>query len=333
MTAEFTAQQERAIGARDVSVALAAGAGCGKTFVLTERFLACLDPQRPGGPLRLDQLTAITFTERAAREMRERIRKTCLERLKSAAEKHVQHWLRTLRDLDTARISTIHAFCGAMLRAHAVEARLDPHFQVLDATAAQTVLFELIDEKLRERLAHGDEAVIDLVVKFGLDGLREMASRLLHERQQIDWDAWREETPEQLLARWEKFWREVALPRVLGNVADSPDAAAILNVLSREMPTNAVMCERCEALLDRLPRVKEASDPAAALEECARRRSCKAAAERRLGRARRPIRNSRRRLKGSALRSTRSVSKRRLISSSPCPRLKRRSRCWMSPAA
>ena len=62
------------------------------------------------------------------------------------------------------------------------------------------------------------------------------------------------ETPEQLLARWEKFWREVALPRVLGNVADSPDAAAILNVLSREMPTNAVMCERCEALLDRLPR-------------------------------------------------------------------------------
>ena len=61
---EFTDQQFEAINAK-VSVALAAGAGCGKTFVLTERFLACLDPRRPGGPFRLDQLTAITFTERA----------------------------------------------------------------------------------------------------------------------------------------------------------------------------------------------------------------------------------------------------------------------------
>ena len=94
MTAEFTSQQANAIAARDVSIALAAGAGCGKTFVLTERFLACLDPERRGGPLRLDQLTAITFTERAAREMRERIRKTCLQRLEAAPEKHVEHWLR-----------------------------------------------------------------------------------------------------------------------------------------------------------------------------------------------------------------------------------------------
>ena len=78
----------------------------------------------------------------------------------------------------------------------------------------QTLLFELIDEQLRERLADGDEAVIDLVVKFGLDGLREMASRLLDQRQQIDWDAWREETPERLLARWEKFWREWRSPRI-----------------------------------------------------------------------------------------------------------------------
>ena len=78
--------------------------------------------------------------------MRERIRKTCLQRLKAAPEKHVEHWLRTLRDLDAARISTIYSFCGALLRAHAVEARLDPHFAVLDATAAETLLFELIDQ-------------------------------------------------------------------------------------------------------------------------------------------------------------------------------------------
>ncbi|MGA2258709.1 MAG: UvrD-helicase domain-containing protein, partial [Thermoguttaceae bacterium] len=160
----LTAQQERAITARDVSIALAAGAGCGKTFVLTQRFLSCLDPDRPGGPLRLDQLTAITFTERAAREMRQRIRAACTQRLLDAAEEHVNYWLRTVRELDSARIATIHSFCGTLLRSHAVEARLDPHFRVLDATATPTLLYELIDEQLRQRLAVGDEAVIELVV-------------------------------------------------------------------------------------------------------------------------------------------------------------------------
>jgi ATP-dependent helicase/nuclease subunit A len=262
--AKLTEQQERAITA-EVSVALAAGAGCGKTFVLTERFLACLDPQRPGGPLRLDQLTAITFTERAAREMRQRIRNACLERLKAAPEEHVSHWLRTLRDLDSARISTIHSFCGTLLRAHAVEARLDPHFQVLDATAAQTILFELIDEQLRDRLAGRDETVINLVVKFGLDRLREMAGRLLDDRQEIDWEYWRGETPGQLLARWENFWRTDTLPRVLAMVGKSLPAAAILDLLSRETPSHAVMRERCELLRDRLPKLGEAKDPATAL--------------------------------------------------------------------
>ena len=263
---EFTDQQFEAINAK-VSVALAAGAGCGKTFVLTERFLACLDPRRPGGALRLDQLTAITFTERAAREMRQRIRSACLERLKSAPEQHAGHWLRTLRDLDSARISTIHSFCGTLLRAHAVEARLDPHFQVLDATAAETILFELIDEQLRDRLVEGDEAVINLAVKFGLDRLREMAGRLLHDRQEIDWEYWRGETPGQLLARWENFWRTDTLPRVLATVGKSRAAVTILELLGRETPSHAVMLERCKLLRDRLPKLGEAKDPAAALAE------------------------------------------------------------------
>ncbi len=264
--ADLTKQQERAI-TTNVSVALAAGAGCGKTFVLTERFLACLDPRRPGGPLRLDQLTAITFTERAAREMRQRIRSACLERLKAAPDEHAGHWLRTLRDLDSARISTIHSFCGTLLRAHAVEARLDPHFRVLDATAAQTILFELIDEQLRERLVQGDETVINLTVMFGLNRLREMAGRLLDARQEIDWEYWRGETPGQLLARWENFWRTDTLPRVLTTVTNSAPAAAILEVLGRETPSHAVMRARGELLRDRLPRLSEAKDPAAALEE------------------------------------------------------------------
>ncbi len=153
------------------------------------------------------------------------------------------------------------------MRSHAVEARLDPRFQVLDAAATQTVLYELVDEQLRERLAARDEAVIDLVVQFGLTGLRDMVGRLLGERQQIDWDYWRGETPGQLLARWEDFWRNDTLPRVLAKVSKSPAAGKILQILGQETPSNAVMRERCELLCDKLPQLPEAADPAAALAE------------------------------------------------------------------
>ncbi|HEY3392655.1 MAG TPA: UvrD-helicase domain-containing protein, partial [Lacipirellulaceae bacterium] len=131
----LTAEQTRAITTRDVSVALSAGAGCGKTFVLTERFLSHLD--QPSNdehhePARLRQMIAITFTDAAAREMRQRIRDKCYERLVRAETAVDQRrWQRLLREIETARISTIHAFCASLLRENAAAAGLDPTFSVL----------------------------------------------------------------------------------------------------------------------------------------------------------------------------------------------------------
>ncbi len=175
----WTDQQQRAISTRGASVALSAGAGCGKTFVLTERFLAELEPGGAAAPPHLSQLVAITFTERAAREMRDRIRKACRERLRGCPPEQAGYWLALLRELDSARISTIHAFCGGLLRAHAVEAGIDPRFDVLDGAQAGTLLFELSDEVLRNRLADRDEAALKLVTRFGLNRLRDMIARLL----------------------------------------------------------------------------------------------------------------------------------------------------------
>src|SRR3990172_3217191 len=123
-------------------------------FVLTERFLSHVDPKKSDGlhPDNLHEIVAITFTDAAAREMRARIRKKCLERLKAAPEKHVDWWLRLMRAMEAARVSTIHAFCTALLRTHAVEAELDPQFEVLDQGEADVVLSEIIDDVLREKL-------------------------------------------------------------------------------------------------------------------------------------------------------------------------------------
>ena len=230
MNAKLTDQQRRAVTARGVSVALSAGAGCGKTTVLTERFLAELEPGGDGGgnggeegdsPIfaetkigtvpetkigtvpdrrsRLGQIVAITFTERAAREMRDRIRKACRERLEKCPEHEVDYWLGLVREMDSARISTIHSFCGSLLRAHAVEAGLDPRFRVLDAAQADTLLFELTDDVLRTRLADRNEATLSLVTRYSFDRLRDMIARLLAARQEIDWATWQRETPEGLV--------------------------------------------------------------------------------------------------------------------------------------
>ena len=117
---KLTVQQRAAIEARDVSVALSAGAGCGKTFVLTQKFLTHLGPGTLSDSLH--KLVAITFTERAAREMRDRIREACRLELDKCPEDQATHWQQIIRGLDSARIRTIHSFCAALLRSHAVEA-------------------------------------------------------------------------------------------------------------------------------------------------------------------------------------------------------------------
>jgi ATP-dependent exoDNAse (exonuclease V) beta subunit len=109
-----TESQHAAIHARGVNVCVAAGAGSGKTFVLVERFVELV---RSGADPR--EVLTITFTERAAREMRERIAKE-LASLPGAPA-----------GLEGAWISTIHGFCARLLRTYAVEADVDPAFTIL----------------------------------------------------------------------------------------------------------------------------------------------------------------------------------------------------------
>ena len=147
----WTEQQTLAVKTRGVSVSLSAGAGCGKTFVLTERFLDCFalgnDESLP--PDDLHQLVAITFTERAAREMRDRVRRKCYAALEREGADDREHWAALLRGLDSARISTIHSFCGTLLRSHAVEAGVDPQFEVLEQSQSEALLSEAVDDELR----------------------------------------------------------------------------------------------------------------------------------------------------------------------------------------
>ncbi len=250
----LTEQQRLAVETRHVSVSLSAGAGCGKTFVLTERFLDYFNPGDAQSlePSQLSHLVAITFTERAAREMRDRVRQKCYRRLAAATPDEADYWAELLRSLDNARISTIHSFCGWLLRWRAVEAGIDPQFEVLEQAQADTLLSEVIDDEARRLIAERDETALELAVRFDLDALRQMLRRLVLDCREEQFTEWLSRSAAEQMALWEQFHREKVLPAIVRQIVASEPARQLLRVFGEQVPANAVMQSRRDVLLAQL---------------------------------------------------------------------------------
>jgi ATP-dependent helicase/nuclease subunit A len=130
------------------SIAVRAGAGSGKTMVLAERYVHLLRPPAGGGEApEVARLLAITFTEKAAAEMRGRIR-VLVAREAGAHPDQRPHWTRVQRELLGAHISTIHAFCARVVREHPIETGVDPDARVLDAEETRRYLDARVEHHL-----------------------------------------------------------------------------------------------------------------------------------------------------------------------------------------
>ena len=141
-----------------------AGAGSGKTEVLARRFVALIAGDVEGRqPVTPAQVAAITFTEKAVYDMRARIAAVLDERiLTQAQDARRAHLLRARATLPLARISTIHAFCARILRENAIDAALDPDFQVLDEYESQTFLERLCKQVLIDKVRQSDPGACHL---------------------------------------------------------------------------------------------------------------------------------------------------------------------------
>jgi ATP-dependent helicase/nuclease subunit A len=141
-------------------VFVSAGAGTGKTTVLVERFVNAVCKRG----LSLDSVLVITYTERAAGELRSRIR----ERLAELGRHDLA------REIDRAWISTIHGFCSRLLRTHPFEAGLDPHFRVLDESQARVLRSEAFTEALTRFCGDRDPERLRLLATYGSSRLSSM---------------------------------------------------------------------------------------------------------------------------------------------------------------
>ena len=142
----LTPSQRQAVAARG-NVLVMAGAGTGKTKTLIERCLNCLEHDGA----QIDELLIVTFTEAAAAEMRQRLRRAIEARTQEETcnlqPATCNFWLEQLARFDLAHIGTLHSFCLKLVREHFYELGLDPQLAILDEGETHQLASETLAEQ------------------------------------------------------------------------------------------------------------------------------------------------------------------------------------------
>jgi ATP-dependent helicase/nuclease subunit A len=150
--------EQRAAVTASGEVFVSAGAGTGKTTVLVERFVRAVCEQG----VDVESILVITYTRKAAGELRARIRSALRERGRPDLA----------RRLDGAWVSTIHGFCARLLRAHPFAVGIDPRFRELADDQAPALVAEAFEQALTVFCAGRDPERLRLLATYGSDGLR-----------------------------------------------------------------------------------------------------------------------------------------------------------------
>ncbi|MDE2511918.1 MAG: UvrD-helicase domain-containing protein, partial [Elusimicrobia bacterium] len=215
MDAPDSEHRDRARLRLDANVVVEAGAGTGKTTLLTDRILFLVLGWDKPAPATVDRVVALTFTEKAAGEIKLRLSDRLAElaarladgALSAAAAGRAQRTLEELRgrfgkqdsellararaaleDLDKAPIGTIHSFCAQLLRLHPVEAGVDPAFRVDEGEAFEELFASewarWLDDELGERPPRA-RAWLELLAVAELDELEALARELCAEKLEL----------------------------------------------------------------------------------------------------------------------------------------------------
>lgn len=172
----FTDNQWQAIFDGGQNILVSASAGSGKTTVLVRRVI-----EKIKGGTDIDRLLVVTYTEAAAREMKERIQTELQKALAQETDpQQKQHFVRQLSLLPTANISTLHSFCLSVIRRFYYLIDMDPVFRLLTDETEMLLLKEDVWDTLREQLYEKEEeAFYQLTSNFSNDRTDDGLTKLI----------------------------------------------------------------------------------------------------------------------------------------------------------
>ena len=167
----FTDEQKKVIDSRDKNLIVSAAAGSGKTAVLSERIIRKVCPDAGDETKKLssvDRMLIVTFTNAAAREMRDRIGKKLREELKKNPGNPIIR--KQIAILHTAQITTIDSFCLYILRNHFEEIELDPAYSIGTEGEIKQLSEDAFDEAVEEAFKEGKQEFLNLVEIYAPKG-------------------------------------------------------------------------------------------------------------------------------------------------------------------
>ena len=246
---EDAAARTRIRESLDESLIVEAAAGTGKTTELIQRILAVLR----SGRTTVDKIVAVTFTRKAAGELRLRLRVE-LDKARLAAKDANE--IRFLEDavarLEEAHLGTIHSFCAEILRQRPVEARLAPGFEEIDEAQALSLYSRAFDSWIQQRLQEMSPALRRLISRFSLERATEENRPVERLRQAgLDIVGWRD-----FRQPWRKttFDRDPEIQRLI------PEIAVLAQIASECNVPRHPLRERLQCVVDFMSRLRRSEE-------------------------------------------------------------------------
>lgn len=157
----LTEGQKAVIEHENGDILVTASAGSGKTFTMVERAKRLIIEKKAS----VKNILAVTFTEKAAFEMKEKLKKALLEKIAEGGDKSL---ITELNDLSVADVCTMHSFCGRLIRTYFYAVGLAPDFKVIDEAEAKEIRIESIEKTFREFYEKGEKWFLTLVDKYAV---------------------------------------------------------------------------------------------------------------------------------------------------------------------
>ncbi len=156
--AELKKEQAQAVFHDEGNILVSASAGSGKTFVMIERLIRLIAEGKAG----VKQILAVTFTEMAASEMKEKLKTALMQRI---SEKGDSRLIRELQEISTADISTLHAFSARLIRSYFFEVGVSPDFKILDEAESGVIKKDCVNRAFRELYEGGQKWFKEIVFR------------------------------------------------------------------------------------------------------------------------------------------------------------------------